>query len=297
MSPPLDDSTDPPGWFRWAMTQTPERGRLPVEGAEIEWLAWGRRGAPGLLLVAGNGAHAGWWRHIAPFLAKNYRVATLTWSGMGGSGWRHAYTPELFVEEAMAVAEQSGLFEGGRTPVMAGHSFGGIVTMLAAATMGERLRGAILIDARLRTRSVWGADAEPQPAYRIYASREEAIVRFKLKPSQPQRNHFILDMIAGDALGAGTAGGWTWRADPNSRPKTELGTNLNDLIGRARCPLMFIRGALSSTTAGEIWEEHKALAPDGTPFVEIPDAYHHVMIDQPIALIVAIRALLAGLDR
>jgi pimeloyl-ACP methyl ester carboxylesterase len=30
-----------------------------------------------------------------------------------------------------------------------------------------------------------------------------------------------------------------------------------------------------------------------SPIIEIPDAYHHVMLDQPIALITALRALLA----
>ncbi len=29
------------------------------------------------------------------------------------------------------------------------------------------------------------------------------------------------------------------------------------------------------------------------PFVEIPQAHHHVMLDQPLALIAALRALLA----
>jgi pimeloyl-ACP methyl ester carboxylesterase len=58
---------------------------------------------------------------------------------------------------------------------------------------------------------------------------------------------------------------------------------------------MFIRGALSTTVSEEIWAEHRALAPAGTPFVVIPDAHHHVMIDQPIALIATLRALLAHL--
>jgi pimeloyl-ACP methyl ester carboxylesterase len=30
-----------------------------------------------------------------------------------------------------------------------------------------------------------------------------------------------------------------------------------------------------------------------SPVIEIPDAYHHVMLDQPIAMITAVRALLA----
>lgn len=288
------DAEDAPDWFRWALAQPHEQGRVDVEGAGIEWLAWGTRGRPGVLLVTGNGAHMGWWRWIAPFLAQDYRVSALSWSGMGGSDWRDAYSPELFVREAMVVAETTGLFDGSFAPVMVGHSFGGILTALAAATVGARLRGAVLIDARLHTRSVWGANAEPVPPRRIRPSREDTIAGFRLQPRQPQRNRFILDLIAGEALEA-AEGGWRWRADPQIRHKTDLGTNLTGLITRALCPLMFVRGGLSTTLTQDIWAEHQRLAPAGSPFIEIPDAHHHVMIDQPIALLSVIRTLLAML--
>jgi pimeloyl-ACP methyl ester carboxylesterase len=286
--------SDAPDWYRWAMAQPCEEGRVPVDGADIAWAAWGERGKPGLLLVTGNGAHLGWWRPIAPFLASTFRVATLSWSGMGGSDWRVAYTPDLFVAEAMAVAEVAGLFDADIAPILAGHSFGGILTMLTTVTQGERLRAAVLIDARLRTRSVWGVDAEASGPHRIYPTREDAIARFRLQPRQPERNRFILDALADEALGP-AEGGWRWRADPDIRRKTELGSNLTDLIPQARCSLMFVRGALSTTASDEIWAEHKAVAPPGTPFIDIPDAYHHVMIDQPIALVATLRALFARL--
>jgi pimeloyl-ACP methyl ester carboxylesterase len=32
--------------------------------------------------------------------------------------------------------------------------------------------------------------------------------------------------------------------------------------------------------------------PFGTPFVDIPEAGHHVMVDQPLALVAALRALI-----
>lgn len=283
-----------PAWFLQALARPHEQGRIDVEGAGVEWLAWGERGRPGVLLTTGNGAHMGWWRWIAPYLAQDFRVAALSWSGMGGSDWRDAYAPELFVREAMAVARETGLFDGAVAPVMIGHSFGGILTALAAATVGDRLRGAMLIDARLRTRSVWGANAEPVPPRRTYVAREEMIARFRLQPRQPQRNRYILDLIAGEALEAAD-GGWRWCADPEIRHKTDLGSNLTGLIPRALCPLMFIRGELSTTLSEDIWAEHKTLAAPKTPFVVIPDAHHHIMIDQPIALVSAIRALLATL--
>jgi pimeloyl-ACP methyl ester carboxylesterase len=284
---------EPPEWFNWALAQPCESGFVTVQGANIEWAAWGERGQPGILLMTGNGAHVGWWRAIAPFLAKDHRVAALSWSGMGQSDWREAYAPDLFQAEAVAVAEEAGLFEGDIRPAFVGHSFGGFITVTAAANIGQHLRGAIFVDARLRTRRSWGAAADVVPPYRIYATREEAIARFRLQPAQPQANRYLIDMLADEAL-CQTAGGWTWRADPDIRAKTELGEDLTGLIGMAQCPLAFVRGELSATVTDQIWEELKAVASPGTPFIEIPAAHHHVMADQPIALIATLRALLAA---
>src|SRR6202522_2874583 len=64
-----------PKWFHDAVAQAPERTLVPVLGANIELLAWGDRGNPGLVLVHGNCAHADWWSFIAPFIAHDYRVA------------------------------------------------------------------------------------------------------------------------------------------------------------------------------------------------------------------------------
>ena len=67
-----------PAWFDAAVAHGPERQRIAVEGAEIELLTWGEVGRPGLLFLHGNGAHADWWSFIAPFFAKDWRVAAIS---------------------------------------------------------------------------------------------------------------------------------------------------------------------------------------------------------------------------
>ena len=67
-----------PAWFEQAMAQAPERSTFEHQGAQIELLSWGPRGAPGLLLLHGNGAHADWYSFIAPMLAQRYRVAAFS---------------------------------------------------------------------------------------------------------------------------------------------------------------------------------------------------------------------------
>jgi pimeloyl-ACP methyl ester carboxylesterase len=282
-----------PDWFMRSIEQPAETGSVDVESARIEWFAWGRRGDPGLLLVPGNSAHAGWWRFIAPFFSDRFRVATLSWSGMGGSDWRDLYAPRLFAREALAVAHTAGLHQAAVKTVIVGHSFGGMVALVAATIAGDRLRRAIMVDARVRPREVWRVDPAPDLKHRIYPTRSEALARFHLRPLQPTANGFIVDWLALSSVGpAAGEGGWTWRFDPNLRLKTDLG-DIDGIIGRAGCPLAFIRGGLSTIVTDAIWADHQAQAPSGTPFVDIPEAGHHVMVDQPLALVAALRALIA----
>ena len=85
------ESVPAPDWFRRALACEPERSFVRVEGANIEVLAWGERGRPGLLFLHGHAAHAEVWRCIAPFFAGYCRVAALSWSEMGRSDWRPQY--------------------------------------------------------------------------------------------------------------------------------------------------------------------------------------------------------------
>jgi pimeloyl-ACP methyl ester carboxylesterase len=57
--------------------------------------------------------------------------------------------------------------------------------------------------------------------------------------------------------------------------------------------MAIIYGELSTIVAGQRLEDVRLQAPPGTPFIGIPQAGHHVMLDQPLALTAAIKAVLA----
>lgn len=292
-----------PDWFEKALADTPERGFVEVAGARIETLTWGERGQPGLLFLHGNGAHADWWSFIAPFFSKNYRCAALSWSGMGGSDRRERYSFDIFLQEAMTVAEETGLFDSTAKPVFIGHSFGGFPIIEAAARHGERLGGVITVDTpifspeRNRERRKKGAAWEMRP-HKIYPTLEAALQRFRLVPAQPCNNLFIADFIARTSLThvqTPEGSGWTWRFDPFLWRDYEW-EDPAPALSAPKCPLAILLGARSTLMqVGDI-ERMRHLPPPGTPIIEIPEAYHHVPIDQPLALVAVIRALLAGWD-
>jgi pimeloyl-ACP methyl ester carboxylesterase len=297
------EAADAPEWLAQALAQAPERSTVEVEGAAIETLAWGERGRPGLLLIHGAGAHADWWDHVAPFFSADHRVAAFSVSGMGGSDWRPRYSIDLFAREALAVAEAAGLFEAARRPVVVGHSFGGRVALRCAAGPGAvRLQAVVAVDTLI---SPPGLAVGRRPFDRhnakAYESEAAALARFRLIPAQPCPYPTLFDHIARRSIRptrpeAGEAAGWTWRFDPALWDKLDDRPAIDDLRAAA-CPVAAVRGARSALMLPEVTAYYDQAAPRGSPVVVVPEARHHLMLDQPLALVAALRGLLAGWPR
>ena len=298
---------DRPAWFSGALDHAPERSWTNVDGVPIETLTWGEPGRPGLLLLHGKMAHADWWSFIAPFFAATHRVAALSFAGMGGSGWREAYSVETMADEVMAVAEATGLFAGDHKPLVVAHSFGAFVSLLCAQQHGAQFGGVLTLDmplysrAMLERREAQGARGirgviSPRPT-RIYPTLAAALARFRFAPPQPCENLFIADHIARTSLKQvpmedGSGMGWTWRFDPRVAD-----IHPGDAVRRLRaaaCPVAVAWGRDSALVGAEVVSYVAHVAGPTAPQIEIPAARHHVMVDQPLALVTALRGLFAG---
>jgi pimeloyl-ACP methyl ester carboxylesterase len=282
-----------PDWFKAALADEPERSFLVVQGAPIETLAWGRVGDPGLLLLHGNSAHADWYSFIAPLLRQGRRVVAMSFSGMGASGWRTQYSLAQWADEALAVAEATGLFLAATPPVVAAHSFGGLALLSLAARHGAQLARAVVIDTPLRPPShsdKFGSHrrhrASDLRSARVYATLAEPLLRFRLLPPQGCAHPCIADHIARRGLkptvGPDGQQAWVWRFDPFIFRHFDFGKPLRDLR-HAQCPLTLVRGGRSRLITPELLDYAVSEAPPGTERLEVPDADHHVMIDQPLA--------------
>ncbi len=292
-----------PAWFEEALALQPERSSHQGAGVTIETLAWGERGKPGLLMLHGGSAHADWWSYLAPFFAKTHRVVASSWSGMGGSDWRDAYSMDLLCAEMLSTLEATGLGEGPVRPVVVSHSFGSFPAMAFAARFGERIGGLITVDSPFLSnemRSKREIDRPPSRPPRdtvLYDTFVEALARFRLMPAQEAENLYIVDYIARHSLREVAkpdgSTGWTWRFDPFMWSRLKRNDSAVDLAG-AKCRLAITWGSDSVLFPGEIKRFVRATAPKGTMFIEIPKARHHVLIDQPLALVTLIRSVIAA---
>lgn len=282
-----------PDWFHAAIAQRPSQHVVEAAGTPVHYLQWGRRGKPGLLFVHGNGAHAHWWSFVAPFFSEYFNAVAMDLSGMGDSGRRPHYSMEHFVDEQILVAEDSGLFEADRPPIIVGHSFGGFVTILTGALHGQRLGGVVIVDSPVSPpeRRNDGPPRRELRPHRIYHELAQALARFRLAPDQPCENAFILDYIARKSL-AKVDGGWTWKFDPSIWTRFSIG-DMAERLRATRCRIALMRGELSELMPHDVGEYMFNLLGRQAPVVEIPQARHHVMLDQPIAFISALRAILA----
>lgn len=292
------DQPPHPAWFDTCLAAPHEDGSVTVDGADIKWRAWGEKGLPGLILVHGGVAHKGWWDFIAPWFAKTRRVVAMDLSGMGGSGWRDHYDMPLYANEVVEAGMAGGAFAHERKPVLAGHSFGGFVTMAAAVNHGTRFEQAIIIDSPVRPADKQRRTAPPSRGGRVYNNTKEILARFRLLPDQDCDNLFLLDHIARAAIRETTKDdgtpGMEWTFDPNLWPKMRYDMRAAvETITAFTCPVALIRGEQSLLVNDEIWAFMRTAFPAGTPLVSIPEARHHVMLDQPLALVSVLRTLLS----
>jgi len=290
ISPASADPASPPSWFLAAITAPVEHGVVVVDAAAITYRAWGNPGGDGIVLVHGGAAHARWWDHIAPLLATGYRVVALDLSGHGDSGRRESYSLDVWAREVLAVAADAGI---NRPPIVIGHSMGGFVTLRAASLYGSQLAGAVAIDSPVRDMTPEQRAARERRAFgplRVYASRDAAVARFRPIPDQPALP-YIAAHVASTSIRE-VEGGWSWKFDPRIFARNQLTLAL---LTRLDCRVALFRaehGIVSPQMSEVMYDRLGRLA----PVIEIPVAGHHVMLDQPIALITGIRTLLSDWD-
>ncbi|MEL6830673.1 MAG: alpha/beta hydrolase [Pseudomonadota bacterium] len=287
---PLRGARPPaPDWFVSAVETPYETRFVDVEGAKVHYQRWGSVDLPGLLLVHGNGAHAHWYDFIAPLLADQYCVVSMTFGGMGESEHRGSYSIETFSKEQICVCEDAGFFDNGRKPIIVAHSFGGFVTMWTGAHHSDRFKGIVIVDTYITVpgEATKGPPDRTRPN-RIYPSFEAALARFRLAPAQPCENTFIVDYIGRHSLKEVTMEdgrtGWTWKFDPFIWTRFDARMDSAEMMSKITAPLSLMRGTDSILVDDKGWAYLKTLRPDAEMH-SIDGAQHHVMLDQPLAFV------------
>ena len=296
-----EQPNEPPYWFEQALKVEPTAHQIQVMDCDINYLRWGPAASgasdkPGILFIHGAACHAQWWSFIAPFFCNDRPVAAIDLSGMGDSGWRETYGSHYHVAEIAAVLAAADL---GEKPIIVGHSFGGFMTMCYGKDHGGELTGAVIVDSPLRPENRPTGEARrpydppKRPANRVFTDPEEMIHRFRTIPPQYCENEYIEKYIARNSLKP-CEGGYTWKFDPSARISGLHDEPLEDYLRNMACRKAMIYGDDSAIFGPEVVEYLSPIFDPANPMIGIPDAQHHIAIDQPLALVTALRAVFAN---
>lgn len=273
-------------WLAQGWACEAEERAVEVEGAVVRYRAWPADPAlPVLLFVHGFQAHARWWDHIAPHFAGRYRPVAIDLTGMGDSDRRESYSRRQYAREILAVLAQ----EGGGKATLVPHSFGSVSALFAGRLAPEAIERIVVIDAHVFRDENDGPVRDM--VLRPYPTFEEALGRYRLNPPGKWPVPEILDYLARHSLRQ-TGAGWEWKFDP-AILRSVHGETIRAELSGLDLPVDFIRGELSETAGPDSAQGFRENLPRfGAPVV-IPVCHHHVMIEQPLALLAALRGVLA----
>jgi pimeloyl-ACP methyl ester carboxylesterase len=280
---------DLPAWFQRAIEIPSESKFVDAAGARIHYLAWNEheRGKPPLLFLHGMRGHARWWSFIAPYFSERYRVFALDFSGMGQSEGRALFSAEIFLEDIKAVIAA----EGDEPVSLVAHSFGGTRALRLCADEPALIKQAVILDSYAHFPALEKEEPHITPRPRkLYPSYEDARARYRLTPAEHAAAPYIVDYIAHHSIEQ-VEGGFRWLFADN------LGGRLIEVDGpsmlaRIRVPITCMHGELSRVTRKGRAQRIADHIANARGSIAIPEAHHHVMLDQPLALTAALRTVL-----
>ncbi|MGE0572685.1 MAG: alpha/beta hydrolase [Dehalococcoidia bacterium] len=296
--------------------RTPTAGTVVSAGLTLHYDEWGGE-APLIVLVHGGRDHAGTWEDMVGHLPETWRLIAPDLRGHGRSDWApgSAYSLWDYVADLDAVIRNAA---DGQPAVVVGHSLGGAIALAYAGIRSHRVRAAVAIEPFGLGRGMTAetalnggisqdivkvtpaesripagdrlaayfdhleaAESRPGPVYR---SMEEAVDR--MRAVNPRVRPETIVRLAARAIRPVPGGGFTWAFDGRVRLPAPGGFDKEDaadIWGRIQAPVLLVNSdprGRDGRVQSDGFEEFFA----DCSIASIPDASHHVQLDQPAAL-------------
>jgi len=162
-----------------------------------------------------------------------------------------------------------------------------------AAQRPQRLGKLIIVDSTLRMtedRIARLRDIGERPGS-SYASREEFITRYRLRPTGTTAAPHVIRHLAENGSRLDDDGLWRHKFDRDVYARRESIDGL-PAWGKVNVPALLIKGGLSERITPAIRAEILAQCPR-LEFTEVAGSDHHVTLDNPAGFVEAVRAFLA----
>lgn len=256
---------------------------VTINGLKIHYVDWGNAGAPPMVLLHGLRAYGHWFDEFAEVVKDRYQVLALDQRGRGESDWAKDgdYTREAYVSDLEAFVDALKLDKF----VLVGHSMGGLNAIHYTACHPDRVIALLDLDI--------GPEVDPAGMQRIRTELGKTPEEFDsweqakafLRERHPKAAAENIQTRLRWMLKESPEGKVVWRLDkaifdPNLR--LEPSEQTWSLLKQIRCPTLIVCGSESDVLSAETCEKMVKLIP-GSRWVEIPNAGHMIIEDNPVA--------------
>jgi pimeloyl-ACP methyl ester carboxylesterase len=258
----------------------------------LHGLDYGGQGRPPLLFLHGGSAHAHWWDFVAPAFTEHFHVMALDQRGHGDSPWTRewAYGTRHYIADLHQII--SGWEFG--PPILVGHSMGGHNVLVYAGTYSETLRAIAAIDSPA-TYPAFAKQALKEMAERPsrrFDSLEAAVAAFRTIPDDTLAAPEVMRQVALNSFRQDSEGKWVHKMDRRTMLREPI--DGWPLLPQIQCPALYVRPA-SSPMPRDYGQEIASRMPHGHLTV-VPDSHHHVLLDNPKGLILALEQFFSQLS-
>jgi pimeloyl-ACP methyl ester carboxylesterase len=251
----------------------PTRFTVVVEGS-----------GPDLILIPGLTSSRKVWDRAVASLGGRYRVHRIQVAGFGGA-------PAAGNEEgpvlAPLVAELHAYIEANRLrrPMVAGHSIGGLLTLMLAARHPDDVARAMIVDALPFYGALFGPGATAESVAPRAAALRDSIAAMSDDSWRAQQQAAIASLVSSEAERPAVL------ADSLASDRGVVARALyEDMIADMRPEMAAVRAPLTVVYAvnpyateasfGQLMRAGYAAAPT-VSFVPVDPSYHFIMLDQP----------------
>jgi|SRR5882672_1594261 len=267
-----------------------ESNFVEVAGLKLHYQDYGTTGKPVMLCVHGGAAHAHWFDFVAGAFTADYHVLGLDQRGHGDSQWANPpdYSYRRFAADLAEFAEKLDL----RNFVLIGHSMGGTVSLEYAATYPGRAGKLIIVDSTVKMTEERVASLRDVGSRKgsNYATREEFLARFRLRPAGTSAAPEVLRHLAQNSARQFPDGTWRHKFDRKVYATRETTDGL-PRWSHIRVPALLIKAERSQRISPQVLAEVTARCPQ-VQFTEVPHCDHHVTLDNPAGFVSAVKSFL-----
>ena len=249
---------------------------------------------PAIFLIPGLSSPRAVWDGVVPELAKTHKVYLVQVNGFAGDAPGANLQPGILNG---IVAELDGYIVRNRIKgaAVVGHSLGGLVGLMFAKAHPDRLSRLMVVDALPFYGMLFGPTAtvamvEPQGK----AMRDQMAATWG-KPTDPAPAEAVANQLSLKPESRAKVKAWVMAADPRVSGEAmyeDLTTDLRPDLAAIRTPITLVypwSAAVPKPMADALYKGAYAAAPSMT-YVDVGNAAHFVMLDQPAAFAGALKA-------